>query len=494
MFKSLFSKYMTAFMLIILVSFTMLGAVTFTNLRSYIVAQREDAVEHTSEAARIYLEQSAAEDGSGFSQFVYYRSDALRRYLSTLTDYFGNLTIIVTNPEGDILLTDAASPVAVGSRISGETVSAVLSGESRQKGDFGVFPGDYIAYGLPIRTSDGENIGTVMACSSAASLNELAESLLKTIIMAFLWVTLATLIAVYFISDKIISPIKDVSKAARSFAAGNFDARVPVVGRDEVAELATAFNNMAGSIAGMEETRRTFLANVSHDLRTPMTTISGFVDNILDGVIKPENQEHYLRIVSSETKRLSRLVQQLLDISRIESGSRKFTMTTFDICEMARQIIISFESKIDQKKLDVDFDCTSENMYVSADRDAIYQILYNICDNGIKFARDGGKYRVSITQRGGKDYVSVYDEGIGIPEEDLPHVFDRFYKGDKSRGMDKTGVGLGMYISKTIIDAHKEEIWVNSVYGEYCEFVFTLTPSKNAPEMSGETALFDAVQ
>ena len=132
MFKSLFSKYMTAFMLIILVSFTMLGAVTFTNLRSYIVAQREDAVEHTSEAARIYLEQSAAEDGTGFSQFVYYRSDALRRYLSTLTDYFGNLTIIVTNPEGDILLTDAGAPVAVGSRISGETVSAVLSGESRQ--------------------------------------------------------------------------------------------------------------------------------------------------------------------------------------------------------------------------------------------------------------------------------------------------------------------------------------------------------------------------
>ena len=485
---------MTAFMLIILVSFSMLGAVTFTNVRSYMVAQREDTVAHTAQAARMYLEQSAAGEEGGFSQFVYYRSDALREYISLLTDYFGSLTILVTNAEGDILLADSGTIVSVGARISGETVSAILAGESRQKGDFGVFGGDYIACGLPIRASDGSAAGTVMACCSAASLNALAESLLKTIIMAFLWVSLATLIAVYFISDKIISPIKDVSKAARSFAAGNFSTRVPVVGRDEVAELATAFNNMAGSIAGMEETRRTFLANVSHDLRTPMTTISGFVDNILDGVIKPEDQEHYLRIVSSETKRLSRLVQQLLDISRIESGSRKFTMTSFDICEMARQIIISFESKIEQKKLDVVFESTSDNMLVSADRDAIYQILYNICDNGIKFSREGGKYRVSITQRGGKDYVSVYDEGIGIPEEDLPHVFDRFYKGDKSRGMDKTGVGLGMYIAKTIIDAHGEEIWVKSVYGEYCEFVFTLTPSKSAPPESGETALFDAVQ
>lgn len=494
MFKSLFSKYMTAFMLIIMVSFTMLGAVIYVNVRGYMTDQREDIMEHTAGAARLYLEQAMTQYDGDFGQFIYYDGETLREYITMLTDYTGKLTIFVTNAGGDVLLADSRASVPVGAKVTDAGISSVMSGQSRLEGDLGVFGGDYLSYALPVRSESGEICGAVFACSSSAALNAFAEGLLKTIIMAFLWVSMATLIAVYFISDKIISPIKDVSKAARSFAAGNMNVRVPVAGRDEVAELATAFNNMAGSISSMEETRRTFLANVSHDLRTPMTTISGFVDNILDGVIKPEDQEHYLRVVSSETKRLSRLVQQLLDISRIESGSRKFTMTTFDICEMARQIIISFETKIEQKKLDVEFNCMSDNMYVSADRDAIYQILYNICDNGIKFAREGGKYRVSITQRGGKDYVSVYDEGIGIPEEDLPHVFDRFYKGDKSRGMDKTGVGLGMYIAKTIIDAHNEEIWVKSVYGDYCEFVFTLTPSKNPPAAEGDTALFDAVQ
>ena len=298
--------------------------------------------------------------------------------------------------------------------------------------------------------------------------------MVKTIIMSCLWVMLAALLAAYFISDKIIDPLKKMSKAAKSFAAGKFDVRVPVRGRDEVAELATAFNNMASSLASLEDMRRTFLANVSHDLRTPMTTISGFIDGIIDGAIPPEKHEYYLDVIRTEIRRLSRLVGNLLDITRIQAGERKFNKTAFDICEMARLILISFEQKIDQKKLDVEFECKKEKMIVYADRDAIYQILYNICDNAVKFSREGGKYRISILEKDRKVYTSVYNEGIGIPAEELPFVFERFYKSDKSRGLDKTGVGLGLYIAKTIIDAHDEEIWVKSVYGENCEFVFTL--------------------
>jgi signal transduction histidine kinase len=254
---------------------------------------------------------------------------------------------------------------------------------------------------------------------------------------------------------------------------------VPVQGRDEVAELAVAFNNMADSLSRLEVMRNTFVANVSHDLRTPMTTISGFVDGIKDGVIPPEKQDYYLEIISNETKRLSRLVSTLLDISRMQAGERKFEMTTFDICEMAREILISFETRIEEKKLDVEFIADRDNMLVSADKDAIHQILYNICDNGIKFAYEKGKYIITIKQISGKKIsVSVFNEGMGIPSEDLPFVFDRFYKSDKSRGLDKTGVGLGLYIARTIIDAHEEQIFVRSEHEKNCEFVFTLAQGK----------------
>jgi signal transduction histidine kinase len=286
---------------------------------------------------------------------------------------------------------------------------------------------------------------------------------------------LAALIAVYIISRKVIGPLKEISGAAKKFASGSFDVRVEVKGKDEVAQLAMAFNNMAQSLDNYETMRNTFMANVSHDLRTPMTTISGFIDGILAGAIPPEKHEYYLGVIASEVRRLSRLVASLLDISRIQAGDRKFVMAPFDACEMARQIIISFEQKIDAKHLDVEFECTEENMYVKADRDAIHQVLYNICDNAVKFSTEKGKFALNLTyNRDKKVEISVYNEGIGIPAEDLPYVFERFFKSDKSRGVDKMGVGLGMYITKTIMEAHGENIRVESEYGKYCRFVLTL--------------------
>jgi signal transduction histidine kinase len=236
---------------------------------------------------------------------------------------------------------------------------------------------------------------------------------------------------------------------------------------------------MADSLENLENMRNTFMANVSHDLRTPMTTISGFIDNILVGAIPPEEQPYYLGIIKEEVRRLSRLVSSLLDISRLQAGDRKFNISSFDICETARLILISFEQMIDEKKLDVDFECDEERIFVKADKDAIYQVLYNVCDNAVKFSSIGGKYKISITlaeeNKQKKVRVSVYNEGEGIPEEDLPFVFERFYKADKSRGMDKKGVGLGMFISKTIIEAHGESIFVESKKDEFCQFTFTLT-------------------
>ena len=296
----------------------------------------------------------------------------------------------------------------------------------------------------------------------------------RTMTVAGLWITLAALVSVYILSERIIRPLKHMSRAAKHFAAGQFDIRVPVVGHDEVAELATAFNQMADSLARNEDMRRTFLANVSHDLRTPMTTISGYIDNILAGAIKPNEYERYLDIISKEVKRLSRLVSSLLDISRMQAGERKFDMTEFDACELARQVLISFEQKITDKNLDVEFSCDRDKMLVYADRDAIHQILYNLCDNAVKFSREGGHYLITLRDHEDKVHISVYNDGEGIPESDIPYVFDRFYKSDRSRGLDKTGVGLGLYISRTIIDSHGEKIWVESDYGNNCMFTFSL--------------------
>ena len=266
-----------------------------------------------------------------------------------------------------------------------------------------------------------------------------------------------------------------MSRMAKEFAKGNYKARVRVRGSDEVAELAIAFNNMAESISRLELMRNTFVANVSHDLRTPMTTISGFIDNILSGAIPAEKRDYYLELIRTEVQRLARLVASLLDVSRIQAGDRKFDLRPFDICEMARRILISFEAKIEGKHLDVSFACDEERILAHADYDAIYQILYNLCDNAVKFSREGGRLSLSLCfTKEQQVMVSVYNEGEGIAREDLPFVFERFYKGDKSRGLDKSGAGLGLFIAKTIMDAHHERIWVESEQGEYCRFCFTL--------------------
>ncbi len=480
MFRSLFTKYITVFMLIIIVSFIIQISIISTLIGSYSTTSKELSLSRASDVITGFLSSDYSGRGSGdFGRYVVENSTSINGTLGMTMEYAGDLSVVVTDRDGDVLLIIGDVGGKDERTVGKDIMEKVFSDE---KGTFisdkddeaeGVFEGVMYVYGSAIY-GGGDVVGAVFTCSSYVSTDTLLDSLINSSIMSSLWIMLAALIAVYFISERVTSPIKNMSVAAKSFAAGDFSARVVVTGNDEVTELATAFNNMASSLSNLEETRRTFLANVSHDLRTPMTSISGFIDGILDGTIPPEQQSHYLGIVSAEIKRLSRLVNSLLDITRIEAGERKFNMTRFDICEMARQIIISLEKRIEDAKLSVEFNCDSDNIYVLADRDAVYQILYNLCDNGVKFSRDGGRYRVSIRHHGKKVRVSVYNEGVGIAQSEIPFVFDRFYKTDKSRGLDKSGVGLGLYIAKTIIDAHGEEIDVKSEFGKYCEFSFTL--------------------
>jgi signal transduction histidine kinase len=235
---------------------------------------------------------------------------------------------------------------------------------------------------------------------------------------------------------------------------------------------------MADSLARLEDMRSSFLANVSHDLRTPMTTISGFVDGIIDGTIPEDKHSYYLGIISSEVRRLSRLVSSLLQLSRTEAGDTKLKPSDFNLSEKTRQVLISFENKIDDKKLEIEF-VNARDIYVNADMDAMHQVIYNLIDNAVKFTPEGGKVCltlsvISIDRRIKKALFSIKNTGQGIPPEETPYLFERFYKSDRSRGLDKTGTGLGLYIVKTTLLSHGEDIKVASEPGKITEFSFTL--------------------
>ena len=481
MFKSVFSKYICTFLLIILASYLIIISIITSIIGNYSKDLKLSIMETAANSSAVYLQNKIENTASkNIEELSFEYKDDITDLMSVSSNSYSDLTILISAPDGKILLAvgEDVSEITENSRIHQQLIDLTNSGTHtfRIGKDQGVFSAPHLAYGVEIVGDNGENYGNIFVCSSSMIMTDLIQRITKAIVLAVLWVMMAALIAVYFITEKITGPLKKISLAAKQFASGKFDTRVDVSGSDEVAELAVAFNNMAESLDNYDSMRNTFISNVSHDLRTPMTSISGFVDGILDGVIPPEKYDYYLRIISSEVKRLSRLVSTLLDISKIQAGERKFTMAPFDICEMSRQIVLSFEQAIEEKKLEVEFDCDEDNIWALADRDAIYQIMYNLCDNAVKFSTEGGLLKISIKHiKARKLEVSVYNEGAGIPKDDIPYVFERFYKSDKSRGLNKGGVGLGLYISKTIIDAHNEKLWVESESGKNCKFSFTLT-------------------
>jgi signal transduction histidine kinase len=293
---------------------------------------------------------------------------------------------------------------------------------------------------------------------------------------------LAAMVSLYVISKRTTDPLSEVISAAKNYSKGRFDTKIEYDGQDEVAELAIAINDMAASLKQIDEARNSFLGNVSNDLRTPMTTISGFVDGIIDGTIPPEQHEKYLNIISQEVKRLSRLVNTLLEVSRLESG-KDLRRTDFNLSETARTVLISLESKISNKNIEIEFDTGDDDIFVNADPDSIHRVIFNLMDNAVKFTPEKGNISIKLGfvadgKKNRKALFVIRNSGQGIPKEELPHVFERFYKTDRSRGLDKSGTGLGLYIAKTSIENHGETITVDSVVDSHTEFSFTL-PTAN---------------
>lgn len=368
---------------------------------------------------------------------------------------------------GRTLGTSAVEKITKQGSASIDDAATLLYGEKR------------LAVASAAYSSDGTFMCIVVASMKRADLSALTGGTLRLFILTALAVFLVVLLAMPYLTRRETKPIKDMAAAARQLAHGNLSVRVPTgYQNEEMEELAVAFNNMAASVQNSETIRQEFVANVSHELKTPMTTIAGYLDGILDGTIPPEKHRVYMELVSTEVRRLSRLVRNMLDVARLkDQGIPPDKLTDFDICEEASQALLSFEQRINQKHLNVDIDMPEFGLTVHAFADAVSQVIYNLLDNAVKFIDDGGTLSIHARQQGGKAVVSIANTGPTIDPAELPLIFDRFHKTDKSRSTDRDGVGLGLYIVKTIVLAHGEDIYVTSRDGK-TEFTFTMPLKK----------------
>lgn len=483
MYKNILAKYTVVFMVIISMCFLTTAIMTAFKVSDHSQEKKHDIISNSASVAKQYIESDIDDTVSNEKPMDDYLAESKNRLLPGLrafASYSDDIKIMITDHSGKVLIVvnnagEAEKPQ--NAYLPEETVKGLTEGNKSDNATVvgGGLDDQTIAEALPIMLDDGKVYGFAVVSADPDGMSELSQIILKIALISCISVMLVAVIVVYLITINVTKPLMEINKAAKSFAAGDYSVRVHIKGKDEVSDLADAFNDMATKLQSSEKLLSKYMADVSHDLKAPMTAISGFVDGILDGAIPPEQYDHYLNIISVEVKRLSRLVGQLLDISKIEAEGRKFNMQPFDICEMGRCILISFEHSIDEKKINVEFNCDNDNMLAMGDRDAIYQVFYNICDNALKYSCENGKLTVKISKADKSTLcVSVRNEGQGILPDELPCVFERFYKCDKSRGLEESGTGLGMYIAKTIIDAHKQTIKVDSVYGEYCEFSFTL--------------------
>ena len=458
----------------VLLSFALLG-VTFIGLtyQYSIQAQKENMDEKAHYMAaltgQLFLRETDIDD----EDFAAYLGAAAR-----LTDS----DVFLCDNDGEIYFAYQSGEVKedmVGGYLPNSVLVKLSSvGDYDGMTTLGLFNEQRFVSGTPVRVTQGP-LSLTYGYAFVSVSSERLTSMWQTFVTIFFF-TAVVVLMIAFISSSITSrqstkPLLDMTDAVRRFGMGEYNVRVEGTERtDELGDLARAFNNMADSIALSEEKRTEFIANVSHELKTPMTTIAGFAEGILDGTIPPEREREYLQTISDETRRLSRLVRRLLDASRMQAPDVVISQTEFDIVETMAQVLISLEGKINAKRLDVDARFPDSATLVWGDPDGVTQVCYNLIDNAIKFSHPNTVITVSITTRGNKAYISVKDVGEPIPEEELPLIFDRLHKSDRSRSLDKEGVGLGLYLVKQILSDLKETITVTSK-DNVTEFVFTLT-------------------
>ena len=476
--KTIYGRQFALMAGVVLLSFALLGGSFMSLSYQYIISEKRDTLERNAETVASWTTYALTElkDPTLNSFFIQNNSVVL----ASIAD----ASILITTPDGEVVLA-VSNDGAIQNSLQRVFLPADAVNAASREGytgmtDLGGLYSDrrYVV-GMPIQLQNAAGgpylAGIVFMSSATDNLAAAWRETTSIFLMSALAVILLSCLMVSVTSRQQSRPLHKIADAAREFGHGNMDVRVDVGPRqDEIGELAEAFNAMADSISGSEERRSEFIANVSHELKTPMTTIAGFADGILDGTIPPEREREYLQTISSETRRLSRLVRNMLDLSRLQSGSGSTAQEEFDIGEVLVRVLLSLEGKINAKELAVNTSLPDEPTLVWGDPDALTQVCYNLLDNAIKFSRPGGTLGLEIKSKGPKAYITISDEGETIPPEELSLIFDRFHKSDRSRSMDRDGVGLGLYIVKTILNSLKENITCASEDG-VTKFTFTLT-------------------
>jgi len=486
MLRSVFHKIMAIFLTVLLLCFSLAAVFFNIALNKYVVEQR-------TQVLNVYGKRIL----SAFDVVLENRMDPMSTFIfkNMLEGYaYNTSSLIWIADDRGYLLAYSSVPSQYAEKMDVEKSLYRLPDQKQYAvsesddpvSEIGTFYGLFddtgmkwltlkIPFYFPDIFIDGRELrGNILMHTPIPEIQKSGSTILGLLMPAFFISLIISFILAYVLSKRITSPLKQMTDAARDISSGNWKTRIHLKGNDEIKVLADSFNQMVDNLENLEKMRRDFIANVSHELRTPMTSINGFIEGILDGTIPDDKQRYYLNIVKDEVKRLYRLVSDLLDIARMESGETKVNLTEFDICEVIRLSVIQLQQFIEDKNINFRANFEQESMHVYADRDAIQRVMLNLIHNAIKFTPEGGSISVAVRDVKGKAEITVSDTGQGIPEEDLPFVFDRFHKADKSRGKDKTGVGLGLYIVKNILKAHNENITVESEYGNGTTFTFSL--------------------
>ncbi len=480
--NSIFKKYLTLTMTAVALSFIVLGATLITFFSRYWKEEKQTLLLQNAKSV-----SSAAQKVIGSDNI----SNALLPiFLNTFSENI-DADMFVAGPDGEVYFGSyinsrhqSAEKEYLPSDIMTQIVKAGTNIPAYQeRGNLGGFyKSKMFTVAVPIYVTDSNNkvafVGAVFASTSDSPINSIQQKVLNIFLLAMLPTFFITFTLMGLFSYNMIKPLRNMSVAVRRFGDGDFSVRVPVHSEDEVGHLASAFNDMANSLSNSEGMRRSFIANVSHELKTPMTTIAGFIDGILDDTIPENQQKKYLKIVSDEVKRLSRLVKSMLDLSKIDSGEMQIHPTCFDLTQTIFSALLTFEQIIDEKGIEIRGLDEAGQQIVFGDQDLLHQVVYNLIENAVKFTNENGTISFKLVDSIDRICVDIENTGIGIEPEDLPMIFDRFYKTDKSRSRDKNGMGLGLFIVKTVIKLHGGEINVSSKVNEYTKFSFYI-PKKN---------------
>ena len=402
--------------------------------------------------------------------------EAVKTQLDALDTYL-DATLWIINPSGRMIL-DSSSPVNVETEVVIENFdSTVTSGSNYVVGDFfHTFDETMLSVFAPI-TADYKVKGYVVIHKPISSIQTAANSLLTISYLMLVILFLLSLIILIFFTEIVYIPLRKITEATEQYASGNMHYEFTVESEDEMGYLAASLSYMASEIARSEDDQKKFIANVSHDFRSPLTSIKGYLEAMIDGTIPPEMHEKYLSIVLNETERLTKLTNSLLTLNNLNTKGIMLNKSDFDINGVIRNVAASFEGTCRERTIAIELVLTGDQMYVFADIDKIQQVLYNLLDNAIKFSHHDSIIKMETTEKYNKIFISVKDSGLGIPKDDLKLIWDRFYKSDSSRGKDKKGTGLGLSITKEIIRSHGENINVISTEGVGTEFIFSLPKS-----------------